>query len=286
MAYSIPFTISAGVDNAGLTDVFAVLLDSSMTPVGVPQAMVENDTGFYGCVLDIANDDFKGFVKAYSLAAPADTLGFGGVDPTLRDIQITVDGISGIPGTYSTTLQFYETSTTVPIPDVEFTVSISGAVITFGQADVTGEKTVFLDAATYTLELKRTGVAFNVETLTVTDDNTHIYYGTPATTDPPIAADECHVYVDIRGQSSGVIPTSVVAKAKIIELPHESGDQFFSGEDYDADYDSVIGRLSWRIVRGAKAEFRLPNWYNLNGTATIPDLSDISLQDLLEQYGE
>lgn len=283
MSYTVPFPVSLGDEYAGLTNVFALLIDQSFDPFGTPQIMNEVDSGFYACLLDVP-DDFLGYVKAYSVANPGDTLALGGVDPTLNYISDVVDGLSGGTGAYATLLEFFETSSIVPIPDVEFTVSISGAVITFGQADVTGQKTVFLDPATYTLQLKRTGVAFDVETLVVTADGTHTFYGTPATTEPPIAADECHIYVDVRGQSSGVLPATVPAKAKIIELPHESGDQYFSGEDYDAAYDTDIGRLSWRIVRGATAEFRLPVWYNLNGTAVVPDQYEISLQDLLKYY--
>ena len=82
MSYSTPFTIALGDAYAGLTDVFAVLLDSSFDLVGSPQAMTEADSGFYGCIL-VVQDEFKGYVKAYSLATPSETLALGGVDPTL-----------------------------------------------------------------------------------------------------------------------------------------------------------------------------------------------------------
>ena len=280
MSYTQPFTAELGPAYTGLSDITVELLDLSFVSQGTQTGFIELFTGTYAKTLTIP-DDFNGYAQIYSAATPTTILSAIPISDTEQDTNEKIMAIYGNPGIYATTINIYVTATTTGIPYVNWKIELSGNLVTFGTSDINGQIDIALDAGTYELYLSKAGYAFANETLTITGDGSHTFYGNDATDGLPVDADQCEIYEYLRDINSDDIPSEIEAYAFITSLPYDSDDQYFSGEPTLADYNSGTGRLSWVFVRGATVQFRLPLQYKVSGSATIPDQASIRLADLL-----
>jgi len=190
---------------------------------------------------------------------------------------------SDTSGLYGVTLQVYETGTTTSIGEVDFAIRQGGVLVTWGRTALDGSAAITLDPGEYDLYMRKTPVSFVQEAFTVASDGeTFTFYGTTPATDDPLPSDICEIYEVLRVENPDTIPTTVSAYAKIINLPHESGGQFFAGDKISPDLDTVTGEITWRIVSGATVYFEVDTGrYRIKGTALIPGQDRAKLQDLL-----
>lgn len=186
-------------------------------------------------------------------------------------------------GARQITLQVYETGGTTPLSDASITIWNSDETLVVGRkaTDVNGQWAVDLDDGTYTLRILKAGVNFtSSETLTITEDGTDVFYGTPLVIAPPADPDACRVY-DYLFLPDGVTkPTTVDATALIIELPYDADGKLHSGTEITEVYDSDTGLIYWDIVQGATVRFDVVNF--IETEKVIPSETTARLNNISE----
>lgn len=185
-----------------------------------------------------------------------------------------------ISGSSSVTVAIYETGTTTPIPDVTITVLNSTESVTLGAilTNSLGQAAFTLDDGTYVLYLRKSGVSFTKQTMVVAGTTSVTYYGTPVSVGVP-GGNSCRVYLYAM-MPDGVTPLPTIkAQAKIVRIPYQVSNTYFSGQIIPYVYDKNTGLLYWDVVQGAIVEFSVDTVYPANNRK-VPFSSNAKLKDL------
>jgi hypothetical protein len=186
-----------------------------------------------------------------------------------------------LTGSRTITIQLYETATVIPIADVAISVFNSDQTLFLGRktTDSNGRIVIGRDDGVYKLVFAKAGATFTVpETLTVTEDDTEIYFGDSIVIEPPADPDACRVFEYLFLPNSTDSPETVKATAEIILLPYDKDDKLHSGVVIDGIYNPDTGLVFWDIVKGATAKFIVKDFINV--TKVVPDASTARLKDM------
>ena len=210
-----------------------------------------------------------------------------GAAPSAADIwSYATRSLTEFPGVGSglraITIQIYETGTTDAIGDTLVSIVSGGTVYAYGMTGLTGQLAVNLDDGSYDIRLRRANVYFSgSETLTVSGDGTHIYYGTIPSVPTPTLPSDCYLYEDLRGINGDTIVSEddMIAKVTIVALPYDYSGYLWTGQTIAMNYDENSGRAFIEIVRLATVKLEIPT-HGVKAIKTIPDSASARWSDI------
>ena len=266
-------TTDSASRTASQADVSALSLQSTLLLVKTATDRLE------ALIEDVGGDRYT--AKALE-QAPS---GGGGSTPaeiwsyTTRTLTAFPGGGSGLR---SITIQIYETGTTDAIGDTLISIVTGGTTYAYGITDISGQFVCNLDDGIYDIRLRRSNTYFSgSETLTVSGDGTHIYYGTIPSIPTPTLPSDCYLYEDLRGINGDVVvpEDDMIAKITIVTLPYNYSGYLWTGQTIEMDYDENSGRAFIEIVRLATVKLEIPT-HGVKAIKTIPDAASVRWSDI------
>gem|GEM_PF-7049966 len=219
MAYTLLFVADFGPNSTGLT-LNAQLYDNDGTPNGsaITTGFVEIDStnapGAYSYRHVAIPDNHRGSFVIYNAADQTKRVAFS-INPEEAEY-------AKLTGSYTVTLQLYETGTTTPIPNVTVSVKNSDQSLLMGSVttDSSGQASFARNNGTYKLLCEKSGFTFTTpETLTVASASvSQTIYGTEWTAPTAPTVYTCIIYGWVKDVDNTALSSKTVS-AKIANKP-------------------------------------------------------------------
>jgi hypothetical protein len=136
-----------------------------------------------------------------------------------------------------------------------------------------GEAAGRLDANVSSITVGEVSVSVDESTIHAALDTWNPDYSTnpPPVILPPNDAQDCRVGMAL-GKQAGVQgpPATVTAWLRIIQLPYFAWGRYWTGAEFEGDYDPATGLLTWEVARGANCSVRVEG-YGIRKDFTVPD---------------
>jgi len=219
MAYTLLFVADFGPSQTGLT-LNAQLYDNDGTPNGsaITTGFIEVDStnapGVYSYRHTAIPDNHRGSFVMYKASDQTKRVAFS-INPEEAEY-------AELTGSYTVTLQLYETGTTTPISNVAVSVKNSDQSVLMGSVttDSNGQATFARNNGTYKLLCEKSGFTFTTpETLTVSSGSvSQTIYGTEWSAPTAPTAYTCIVYGWVKDVDNTALSSKTVS-AKIANKP-------------------------------------------------------------------
>jgi len=204
------------------------------------------------------------------------TVGYVGATPVTSPDDFKADVSALVPsGSRILTVQFYETGTTTPVPDVRVSVRAGGVLLFSGYSDAAGIFRMAINDGDYQVLAYQAWYVFAPVDVTVSGDTSITVYGdTQAESVPaPDHASDCRVSVPLASYSgAGRLTEEDIsnAYARIKVLPLNVGGRYYSGQQIPASWDDTRQEIYWEIVQGATVYIHVP-LHNIRKEVVLPE---------------
>tara|TARA_B100000035_G_C20946332_1_gene529907 strand:+ start:168 stop:1109 length:942 start_codon:yes stop_codon:yes gene_type:complete len=174
-------------------------------------------------------------------------------------------------------------TTVIPAAAINVFNSAKTAFITFGNTDVNGQITFFLDAGTYKLVPYKPGYSFSEVSITVTDtsgltNQSFAVTGATPNVVAPTAPGICRLFADFKNQDGSVIPNFKISVTTVYDA--SSALSISIAENRKVYTANSSGHLQFDVVQGITIEVSLIST-EVTSTIVVPSTVVANLLDLI-----
>ncbi len=187
----------------------------------------------------------------------------------------------GLTGSYTVVITIKDnTGATVPAVAVEVWNSDGSTFYEKQFTNSAGQVTFSMDAGIYIIKSNKIGYSWSNVTQTITANASLTYTGTIFSITPPTEPSLCRIYTFLKN-NDGSVPSTVSRSLKVVAIPFDITNYYYSGIEIDGIYNTTTGLLYWDVVRGATVKIKIAG-YGIDGNKiTVPDEETKALTDLI-----